>query len=706
MLNEMDSAINTTEVDLSNLMTWAHTHGTICSQIPTLENVQQARARHRDNTVLWICAGGHAYNWPCRGSVFGSLEEKEDKGERKKRRTSYDMWQGERSSLGKKCKIVSEKTQTMKSSRKSTASGKGPEDGMFYVMCNPLSLKDHLNAPPDRQKEWEIESGGSCPCSTPNLHCQDASCYRKTYVEDGEAESQEVKEEIIDESLFETDEEGQSSQAAGKTIGDSWSKDVYSEGEFQESEHRQGSPPTNTTPSSDVIHSESTSPLALLHKPNSHNGAKTDSSLPDPEGTSLSPATILNSDNHSDIISQNEIMEVAQASIAVGKSSITRSPKQFRSCSPRRLDQHIVEGESEAGLKGLEVACHVPCSDSSSDTMPELVALSPAETGILEVTELGTPDQSKLHPRNFSIVTNLCTSESNLGEKSMFQTSNKKIPKKADSKKGRTIADIRMFRDWLTLNYPEEHREVQAMPPQELDNYLTAFYTKVRKVNGMEFSANSFLFFQTSIDRYLRENRYEYNIARGAQFTTSQEALKHKYQNLLQKEKERDWTIVQKLSDKDVESLRKKGVLSRLHPEGLLNLLFINNVRGFGVRRQLQGTALAWGHITVKKAPDGSECLEWKGNQTIEADTKDSAPRIYSKPKDPENCPVLDYQEYARRRPMDMLFDAAPFYLSPKPLYCLWDQTWYCRKPLAKSKMSKIMKIIIHQVKQSDTKTK
>lgn len=277
-------------------------------------------------------------------------------------------------------------------------------------------------------------------------------------------------------------------------------------------------------------------------------------------------------------------------------------------------------------------------------------------------------------------------------------------PKRTDIKKAGTLADIKLFRDWLSLNYPEEQREVHALPPRELDRYLSSFYSKIRKMNGLDFSANSFLFFQTSIERYLREQRYEHSIVRGAQFSMSQEALRRKYQHLLQKEKERDWSIVKKLTDKDVETLRRKGLLSRLHPEGLLNLLFVNNIRGFGVRRQLQGTALGWGHICLTKTPDGSECLEWKGSETGDLDVEERAPCVYSKPEDPENCPVLDYQEYARRRPVDMAFDMAPFYLSPKPLYCLWDQTWYCRKPLAKAKLGKIMKMIIHQVKQSNAK--
>ncbi|XP_078526737.1 uncharacterized protein KIAA1958-like [Lissotriton helveticus] len=693
MFNEMDHGIRTTCVDLANLMTWAHTHGTICSQMPTMENVQRVRSRQGDNTVLWICAAGHAYKWSSQGAVFGRVEDPEDMAERNKRRTSYGMWQGEHATPAKKYKLASE-GQNLRSCSKSSGAGPGSENDMLYVVCNATSLQDHLNGLQLRQKSCEMGPGGICPYSAPTLHCQYAPRYRKPSLEVGASDHQQVKEEVTGGDICETDEEGQISQATGNTTGDSWSKDLYSEGEQQELEQSQGGAPVIATCSTDLVHSVSSSPLALVHKPSGDEVAKESGGFIEPDGTSLSPGSY----SHSEPIS---IMSTPQDTTSAEQPT-TESLNEFQSLISRQSDHLIVEGESETSQNGLEVTCHVPCYDNSSDTMPELVALSPTETGAVDGTQVGTADQAPERPRNAGTL----ASEIKMTETSMVWASQKKPPKRTETKKAGTFADIKLFRDWLSMNYPEEQREVQALPPQQLDRYLSSFYLKIRKMNGLEFSANSFLFFQTSIERYLREQRYGHSIVRGAQFSMSQEALRHKYQQLLQKERERDWSIVKKLTDKDVETLRRKGLLSRLHPEGLLNLLFVNNIRGFGVRRQLQGTALSWGHISLKRMPDGSECLEWKGSQTGDLGLEEPAPCVYSKPGDPENCPVLDYQEYARRRPLDMAFDTAPFYLSPKPLYCLWDQTWYCRKPLAKAKLSKIMKTIIHQVKQSNAKLK
>lgn len=278
--------------------------------------------------------------------------------------------------------------------------------------------------------------------------------------------------------------------------------------------------------------------------------------------------------------------------------------------------------------------------------------------------------------------------------------------KKWEKKRKRTSGDIKIFKDWLVLHCPSETREIYNLPPEDLNNYLVSFYSSAKRRNGTDFSANSLHFYQSSIERYLKDHNYEYSVVKGPEFRASREALKLKHQHLSQKEREGEWSILENLTDEDVESLRKKGILSKMHPQGFLHLMFTNTIRGFGASTHSQSPSLYWGQLVLKKNEGELEYLEWKDDLSAEVNTGESGPRLFAKPDDPGNCPVTDYKEYARRRPLDMLHDYDPLYLTPKPLCSMWDQIWYSRKSLTKAKMEKIMKVIIQQVKEPVKKSK
>lgn len=278
--------------------------------------------------------------------------------------------------------------------------------------------------------------------------------------------------------------------------------------------------------------------------------------------------------------------------------------------------------------------------------------------------------------------------------------------KKREKKRKRNIGDIKTFKDWLVLHCPLETREIYNLPPEDLDNYLALFYSSAKRRNGTDFSASSLHFYQSSIERYLKDHSYEYSVVKGLEFRASQEALKLKQQHLSQKEREGEWSILENLTDEDVENLRKKGILSKRNPQGFLHLMFTNAIRGFGASTHSQSQGLYWGQLVLRKEEGELEYLEWKDDLSVELNAGESGPRLFAKPDSPDSCPVADYKEYARRRPLDMLHDYDPLYLSPKPLCSIWDQVWYSRKSVTKAKMEKIMKVIIQQVKESGKKSK
>ncbi|XP_029548321.1 uncharacterized protein LOC115149523 isoform X2 [Salmo trutta] len=59
----MEDCLHTSSENLSKLVRWAHSHGTICALIPNLKHLL-TEGSHGNLTAMWGCGAGHAYHWP------------------------------------------------------------------------------------------------------------------------------------------------------------------------------------------------------------------------------------------------------------------------------------------------------------------------------------------------------------------------------------------------------------------------------------------------------------------------------------------------------------------------------------------------------------------------------------------------------------------------------------------------------------------
>ncbi|XP_063065811.1 uncharacterized protein LOC134457768 [Engraulis encrasicolus] len=261
-----------------------------------------------------------------------------------------------------------------------------------------------------------------------------------------------------------------------------------------------------------------------------------------------------------------------------------------------------------------------------------------------------------------------------------------------------TQTAIRNFRDFLTARYPSESREMFCIPPPQLDVYLASFFVSARQKDGSEYEPNSLANYQCGLERHLKENRYHYSITRDPEFRRSQEALKRKQLELKVKGKGNKPHKALKLTTSDELQLRKRGLLSRHNPEGLLNLVWLNTTRAFGHCTGFHSAALRWGDIRLTCPEAGLECLEWTYQEPgdgIRAPRRAGTEcRIYATPTHPHTCPVQDYREYAQRRPQAMLHSSAPFYLSIKPVVNLAALHWFNCSALGKNKLAKMVKVM------------
>ena len=70
----------------------------------------------------------------------------------------------------------------------------------------------------------------------------------------------------------------------------------------------------------------------------------------------------------------------------------------------------------------------------------------------------------------------------------------------------------------------KENRQVEEIPPQELDNYLSRFLLSVRKKNGDEYEPSTLRGFIASIERYLKKCRYSESVITGQNFARTRDA--------------------------------------------------------------------------------------------------------------------------------------------------------------------------------------
>nr|XP_009503107.1 PREDICTED: uncharacterized protein KIAA1958-like [Phalacrocorax carbo] len=657
-------------MDLSNLVTWAHTHGTICNQIPALETVQNTGHPSKDDSVLWMCGVGHAYHWQC-GQLFVRSREENEAVEKRKRVVSSEPSSREANLDEKRFRMTPSFERAKADAVSAGPCSRSPgvtqqKDDTVYIIHNEPSPQGNRKNSKSTKSHIAAEQ-----------HLSISGGEVKTDRHKVKLESNEDLQIISDEEQCISDEDNQGDTTNQNILPESPITDVTAEVGLQ-MHHNQKTAFNSMTATQTAGFAPTGNPpvtlACVLKSPDSKRESLDSSFL---RFGPFNPA--------------RAVTETSRARNSPGPTI----PKEHLKSVPVSNTEAKAQLESPASVTFFEFEATVG--------VQQQLPLSPPEHGTP-----GTGPVEEGEPSGSGHVPHLAASltPESKNRDSPPASSNKNVLKKWEKKRRCNAGDIKIFKDWLVLHCPSETHEIYELPPKDLDNYLALFYTSAKRQNGTDFSASSLHFFQSSIERYLKDHNYEYSVVKGLEFKASQEALKLKYQHLSQKEREGEWSILENLTDEEVENLRKKGLLSKMHPQGFLHLMLTNIIRGFGASTHSGSHNLYWGQLVLRKNEAELEYLGWKNDLSAEVNTGELGPCLFARPDHPDNCPVADYKEYAKRRPLDMLHDYDPLYLAPKPLCSIWDQIWYCRKSLTKAKMEKILKVIIHQVKGPQKKSK
>ncbi|XP_006080029.1 uncharacterized protein KIAA1958 homolog isoform X1 [Bubalus kerabau] len=668
----MEDCLHTSSENLSKLVSWAHSHGTICSLIPNLKHLL-SEGSHGNLTAMWGCSAGHAYHWPLTATCRAGSQERV-------------CFQDNRSFNSDSPSIIGvpSETQTSPVERypgrpvKTKLDCNRTRDSCDFSYCSEPSELD------EAVEEYEDENT-----------LFDMVCESSVTDEDSDFEPQPQRPQsivrkrpgIVPSSLHSSSQTQMidecSSDVIIKKIKQEIPEDYYIVANAELTGGVDG-PALSLTQMAKPKSQTHAGPSLGSAKLISHVTSAISTEL-DPHGVSASPS----------VMSRPVVQKTTRVSLASpnrgppgshGTSQHVAMQMPVSTSHPNKqisipLSALQLPGQDEQ-VASEEFLSHLPSQVSSCE-----VALSPSVNTEPEVSS--SQQQPPAAPTITTEATAQCIPDQDERAAELSREQNEKTIRS-------TQTALRNFREFLISKYPSETREIYVIPCKELDAYLASFFVDARQKDGSEYEPNSLANYQCGLERYLKEHRYGYSITRDKEFKRSQEALKQKQIELRCKGKGNKPHKSMKLTFADELILRKRGLLSRYNPEGLLNLVWLNNTKAFGHCTGFHGSTLKWGDIRLRVTETGLEYLEWMGQDTgdLNAKTKRGGTdsRVYATQHAPQTCPVQDYKEYAQRRPPAMRYEDAPFYLSIKPVVNLAALHWYNCQALGKNKLAKMVK--------------
>ncbi|XP_035246847.1 uncharacterized protein KIAA1958 isoform X2 [Anguilla anguilla] len=658
----MEDCLHASSEDLSKLVSWAHSHGTICALIPNLKHLLTEGA-HGNLTAMWGCSAGHAYHWPLSATCRTGPKERacyQDSRSAGSDSLSMQGGSGTQASPGDRfpgrggaSKGKGDCGQTRDSCDFSNCSEPSEADdnaedygGNLFDMVYESSATDE-----DADYEPRLQSAAEChalrkrgaPGAAPGQPCRP-----RPEEAPGEAAVKKIKQEAQEDYYI---------VAHGQLGGGADGGGGAAHSPKQPCQRAALSQAALLRPSD-------ADPASARASPSGNPAARPPRAPPLPGSQTRPPPATAQPPSRPD-----PLPRPPGGPPCCGPNHASNVPL----LTPPRLAGHGEPSDVPPGEELAKSCCPAPLPYGDPDTSP---ACLNSDLEIISTQALGAEPKSEA---------------SDLEER-QAEANREQNEKTIRS----TQTALRNFRDFLISKYPSETREIYCIPCDELDAYLASFFVDARQKDGSEYEPNSLANYQCGLERYLKEQRYSYSITRDKEFRRSQEALKQKQLELKFKGKGNKPHKSMKLTFADELILRKRGLLSRFNPEGLLNLVWLNNTKAFGHCTGFHGSSLKWGDVRLIASETGLECLEWSYQEYTDGNTKTKRPgtecRIYATPHAPQTCPVQDYKEYAQRRPQAMLYEDAPFYLSIKPVVNLAALHWYNSQALGKNKLAKMVK--------------
>ena len=159
-----------------------------------------------------------------------------------------------------------------------------------------------------------------------------------------------------------------------------------------------------------------------------------------------------------------------------------------------------------------------------------------------------------------------------------------------------------------------KNEKIESLPGSELDHLLTKFFLNARKKNGEEYEPATVSSFQRSIQRYLSEKKYPFNILKDNEFEKSRKVLAAKRKSLVHEHGKGNKPQAAQAIDENED---EEDVLSEAREFGDSNPVVLQRIvwwflsLNLSFRARDERRKLLWGDVQLQMQNDGQEVLVW-----------------------------------------------------------------------------------------------
>ncbi|XP_066223516.1 uncharacterized protein KIAA1958 homolog isoform X4 [Saccopteryx leptura] len=696
----MEDCLHTSSENLSKLVSWAHSHGTICSLIPNLKHLL-SEGSHGNLTAMWGCSAGHAYHWPLTATCRAGSQERV-------------CFQDNRSFNSDSPSIIGvpSETQTSPVERypgrpmKTKLDCNRTRDSCDFSYCSEPSELD------EAVEEYEDENT-----------LFDMVCESSVTDEDSDFEPQTQRPQsiarkrpgIIPSSLH------SSSQAQ---MVDECSNDVIIKKIKQEIPEDY-----YIVANAELTGGVDGPALSLTQmakpKPQTHAGPSCVGSaklIPhvtsaisadlDPHGVSASPS----------VMSRQIVQKTARASLASpnrGPSGVHGTSQQVTMQVPVSTshpnkqisiplsalqlpgqDEQVASEEFLSHLPSQVSSCEVALSPSVN-TEPEVSSsqqqpqVAPAIT--TEAMAQCIPDQDERaaelsREQNEKTIRSTQTALRNFP----YSTKLNKFPVfninddlndlctsavSPNTTKATRYA-LNVWRYWCMTNGLKDHTDITKIPAVKLNELLENFYVTVKKSDGSDFLATSLHAIRRGLDRILKNAGVGFSIT-SSTFSSSTKKLKEKLWVLSKAGMSgaRSRNIIY-FSLSDEEEMWQAGCLGDDSPITLLSTVVKYNSQYLNMRTLQEHADLMYGDIELLKDPQNQPYFA--RTDSVKRESRSGSTRLchgkiyHEHSKGHKQCPYcLLYKYMYIHRPPTQMEAKSPFYLTARKEAIDMGSVWY-----------------------------
>ncbi|GCC32606.1 uncharacterized protein KIAA1958 isoform X2 [Chiloscyllium punctatum] len=657
----MEDCLHTSSENLSKLVSWAHSHGTICSLIPNLKHLLTEGA-HGNLTAMWGCGAGHAYHWPLAVTCRAGSQDRV-------------CFQDSRSFNSESPSIIAMSSESQQ---------------------NPA--EKYLNRP----------SKGKAECPRTRDSCD------FSYSEHSE----------VDENVEEYDDEGDLFHMACESSVTDEDSDYDSQLRNNSLKRREAGPSLLPDSPNHLANENSNEVIVKKIKQegpedyyivtNAEISIDNDSSsVALKSGSKSGPAAYLGPTKSSALLPAGHMPEKIDSqgiSVIPPASNRVAGTKSGRSCT---TSQKKLNGGQGAGQKlvlqmpvstsGGNQQINIPLSalqlpgqeeqNASEDTGAQMVktgassevSLSPSVSAEPEVSS--SQQQSSVPQSLVKDASAQSSATAFSGKLNRFPTFDGELKElctsavSANTTKA-TLYSLNVWRYWCVTRELKQYMDITKIPPAKLNELLEDFYVTVRKTDGSDFLATSLHAIRRGLDRVLKNANVGFSIG-DAVFKSSTQKLKDKLRQLNKAgmSGSRSRNIIY-FSGQDEEEMWQAGYLGDANPVALLSVVVKFNSQYFNMRTLQEHVDLMYGDIELLKDTENRPFFartDMVKRENKVCSNKLCFGQIYHEHSEGlKRCPYcLLYKYMYTHRPPSQRDPKSSFYLVARKDFSQLDNVWF-----------------------------